>query len=424
MKSAATIPLLMLGLSMAGAATLEVGEGRSHAGIKAALRAATDGDVIRVFGGTYREGAILIDKSVTLDGVNTPVLDGEFKHPVLTVKASKVTVSGFKIVNGGRSSTQEIAGIHLDHVKDFTVQGNQLTDCDYGIYLSKCGPGDILENTLKGLTDLEINSGNGIHLWSSEGVRVRGNRIVGHRDGIYLEHSGGARMEENRVEDNMRYGLHFMFSSNSLYRANVFHSNGAGVAVMYSQSVMMHDNIFEQNWGSSSYGLLIKDVTDSEVSGNVFLRNSTGIYAQGASRMKFERNQFRENGWALRLLSNGSSNSFTANTFSRNSFDVGTNADLSEHRFSRNYWDRYEGYDLKHDGLGDVPFRPVSLFAIITERVPASLFLMHSFMVKLLDRAEKAFPTITPDSVIDSEPVMRPYSPQPATTNPANQPKT
>jgi nitrous oxidase accessory protein len=127
--------------------------------------------------------------------------------------------------------------------------------------------------------------------------------------------------------------------------------------------------------------------------------------------VNFDRNHFRQNGWALRIMSNGSSNRFTANNFTRNSFDVGTNGDLADHTFSANYWDRYEGYDLRRDGTGDVPFRPVSLFAILTERVPASLFLMHSFMVRLLDRAEKAFPSVTPDSVIDKTPAMRPHPP-------------
>lgn len=405
--------LALLGLaaaaSPAAAASLEVRPDGPHRSLKNAIAAAAPGDTIRVLGGTHREGPISIEKPLTLEGVNRPVLDGEFKHPLVRIAAPGVTLRGFQIINGGRSSTRELAGVFVDEARDFVIEANELRDCDYGIYLSKTGPGLVSGNTLLGLSDLEINSGNGIHLWSCAGVRVRGNHVSGHRDGIYLEHAAGSVMEENIVEGNMRYGLHFMFSNDSLYRANRFTRNGAGVAVMYSRAVTMRENIFDQNWGSSSYGLLIKDVTDSDVSRNLFDRNSTGIYSQGATRIRFEANHFRENGWALRVMSNGSDNRFTANNFTRNSFDVGTNGDLADHRFERNYWDRYEGYDLRRDGVGDVPFRPVSLFAILTERVPASLFLMHSFMVRLLDRAEKAFPSITPDSVIDGAPVMLPY---------------
>lgn len=409
MKRRLTALCLLLAPLAAGAAILEAGAGGAHPTLRGAIAAARPGDTVRVSSGTYREGQISVDKPLVLEGVGQPVLDGEFKHPILRVAANGVTVRGFRIIKGGRSSTQEIAGIFVDQARDFVIERNELRDCDYSIYLSKAGPGIVSENILHGLSDLEINSGNGIHLWSCKGVRVRGNRITGHRDGIYLEHASASAMEENSVENNMRYGLHFMFSNDSLYRANRFTRNGAGVAVMYSRAVIMRDNVFDQNWGSSSYGLLIKDVTDSEVAGNLFDRNSTGLYSQGATRVRYEDNHFRENGWALRIMSNGSSNRFTANTFTRNSFDVGTNGDLADHEFARNYWDRYEGYDLRHDGTGDVPFRPVSLFAVLTERVPASLFLMHSFMVRLLDRAEKAFPSITPDSVIDSTPAMRPH---------------
>ena len=404
---------MMLLMQTGRAAVLEVGAGRTHATLKAAIAAARPGDTVKVTGGTYREGQISVDKPLVLEGVDKPVLDGELKHPILRIAAVGVTVRGFKIINGGRSSTRELAGIFVDQAQAFIIEENELIDCDYGIYLSKAGSGIVSGNTLRGLSDLEINSGNGIHLWSCMGVHVKGNRVSGHRDGIYLEHASMSLMEENIVENNMRYGLHFMFSNHSVYHANRFTRNGAGVAVMYSRAVTMRDNVFDQNWGSSSYGLLIKDVTDSEVAGNFFDKNSTGLYSQGANRVRFERNHFRENGWALRIMSNGSDNRFTANNFTRNSFDVGTNGDLADHEFSGNYWDRYEGYDLRRDGTGDVPFRPVSLFAILTERVPASLFLMHSFMVRLLDRAEKAFPSITPDSVIDCAPVMRPH-PMPA----------
>ena len=111
----------------------------------------------------------------------------------------------------------------------------------------------------------------------------------------------------------------------------------------------------------------------AEIRGNTFHHNSTAIYSQGATRTTFEDNQFRENGWALRILSNGDRQHLSENNFSRNSFDVGTNGELAHHVFAGNYWDRYEGYDLKRDGIGDVPFRPVSLYAMLAERVPLPL---------------------------------------------------
>jgi nitrous oxidase accessory protein len=75
--------------------------------------------------------------------------------------------------------------------------------------------------------------------------------------------------------------------------------------------------------------------------------------------------------------------------------------------FDSTYWDKYEGYDLNRDGIGDVPFRPVSLYAVVVERMPFCLVLLRSFMVYLLDKAEKIMPSLTPEQLHDVKPLMR-----------------
>lgn len=77
--------------------------------------------------------------------------------------------------------------------------------------------------------------------------------------------------------------------------------------------------------------------------------------------------------------------------------------------FQRNYWDKYQGYDLNKDGVGDVPFRPVSMFATLIDRIPTSVMLWRSFMVFLLDKSERIIPAITPENFKDDHPKMRAY---------------
>ena len=132
------------------------------------------------------------------------------------------------------------------------------------------------------------------------------------------------------------------------------------------------------------------------------------MYIEGASRMVVEHNLFRQNGWALRVQASCNESVFTRNNFLGNSFDVATNGQTVFNTFNGNYWDRYEGYDLNRDGTGDVPFRPVSLYAVVVEQMPAGLILMRSFMVALMDKAEKIMPTLTPENLIDNEPAMKP----------------
>ena len=72
----------------------------------------------------------------------------------------------------------------------------------------------------------------------------------------------------------------------------------------------------------------------------------------------------------------GSKNVFVTNNFSANTFDMATNGSLVLNKVNGNYWDRYEGYDLNKDNVGDVPYRPVSMYSMIVEQMPTAVLLL------------------------------------------------
>ena len=394
---------------VAPAAELHVGPGHPYATLHAALAAARDGDSILVHGGVHREGNLLVNKSVTLTGLDHPQLDGGATAEVLTITASHVTVRGFDVRHGGTSSLSDLAGIKVFNADHVTIEGNRILDCSFGVYFSKTHDAIIRDNEIVGAPARDEGNGNGIHAWSCERLEIARNRVSGHRDGIYLEFTTDSAIGRNRVADNLRYGLHFMFCHRNAYRENTFLRNGAGVAVMYSREVEMTGNRFSHSWGSAAYGLLLKDMSDSRITGNTFEFNSTAVTMQSSNRMTVERNQFRENGWALHVQSSCSDNVFTGNNFVGNSFDLATNGELDLNRFDANFWDKAETYDLNRDGVSDVPYRPVSLFAMLVERMPSSLLLLRSPLVHFLDRAERIIPSLTPDRLIDLHPAMHAY---------------
>jgi nitrous oxidase accessory protein len=239
-------------------------------------------------------------------------------------------------------------------------------------------------------------------------VVIAGNQVSGHRDGIYFEFVHHADVHDNVSEGNDRYGLHFMFSDDCDYARNTFRANGSGVAVMYTHRVTMTGNRFEDNWGSAAYGLLLKEISDSRLEHNRFERNTVGLFADGADRLHAEHNEFIGNGWALRLEANATDAWFVKNDFIGNTFDVATNGRELQAHFGGNYWSAYQGYDLDHDGVGDVPHRPVRLFSMVVQRNPPSLMLLRSGFVELLDAAERVLPALTPAALADSAPAMRP----------------
>jgi nitrous oxidase accessory protein len=201
-----------------------------------------------------------------------------------------------------------------------------------------------------------------------------------------------------------------MFSDSDSYYKNTFERNEAGVAVMYSQHVIMLKNKFDLNWGSSAYGLLLKDIRDSEVYGNVFEKNTMGIYMDGCSRTNFIKNTFNNNGYALRMQASCDDNLFRFNNFTTNSFDYATNGFTVLNTLQFNYWDKYQGYDMGKDGVGDLCFRPMNMLTGIIEEYPTSIILMQSFLSDLLNLLEKVIPSLTPENLKDDYPLMKPIA--------------
>lgn len=375
--------------------------------IKRAIAVSNNGDRIIIQAGRYAEGNIIIDKSISLIGEGDPIIDGENKGEIFTVTADDVTIQGLIIQNAGISYVQENAGVRLKEVKRCIIRDNQFVKNFFAIYLAKSSNCLIANNRIQSKGTTESSSGNGIHLWSCRSITIENNTISGHRDGIYFEFVKEGKIINNLSEQNLRYGLHFMFSDSCIYSQNTFRHNSAGVAVMYTKGVTMLENTFEHNWGPSSYGILLKDISDSDIEKNIFIGNSTGMYIEGSVRMKIRKNDFTQNGWAIKLMANSNGNVFSNNNFIGNSFDVATNSRSNFNTFHSNYWSGYSGYDLDRDGVGDVPFRPVSLFSLITQQQPASLILLRSLFISILDVAERMIPVLTPETLVDAKPLMR-----------------
>jgi nitrous oxidase accessory protein len=389
---------------------IKVGKGQAITGIQQGIDMAATGDTVLVAEGVYRQGNIIINKPIVLRGINHPVLDGEKKYELISVKSPGVTVDGFLVRNSGHSSMTDIAGIKIYNTHHATISNNILEDNFFGIY-SQQGQQCIIQNNRITASSIESQlSGNGIHCWKSDSMHISGNSIAGHRDGIYLEFATHSLIEKNTVQKNLRYGLHFMFSHNNTYTGNIFRNNGAGVAVMYTRNVTMKNNHFEDNWGDAAYGLLLKEISDSDIEGNYFEKNTSGIFMDGSSRIEMQKNVFKDNGWAIKMQASCMDITLEKNNFINNTFDMGTNGSLVLNTFKNNYWDKYEGYDLDKDKIGDIPYRPVSLYSMIIEKNPPAMMLFRSFITTLLDKTEKLLPSLTPENLKDEYPLMKPLA--------------
>ena len=130
----------------------------------------------------------------------------------------------------------------------------------------------------------------------------------------------------------------------------------------------------------------------------------------GSSRIEMKKNTFKGNGWAIKMQASCMDITVEKNNFTGNTFDIGTNGSLVLNTFKNNYWDKYEGYDLDKDKVGDIPYRPVSLYSMIVERNPPAMMLFRSFITTLLDKTEKVLPSLTPENLKDDHPLMKPLA--------------
>lgn len=385
---------------------IEVGANKPVKSIKKAISLAKIGDTVLVHKGIYREGNIVIDKRIVFLGKGYPVLDGQKKYEVLSIKADSVVVQGFKVIKSGYASLEDPCAIKVYNKSLVVIQNNILDDNFFGIYIQNGKNCLIKNNTIVAYGKEEQQIGNGIHCWKSENLQIIANTVSGHRDGIYFEFVTNSVIWRNISTNNIRYGLHFMFSNDDAYITNIFKNNGAGVAVMFTKNVKMFNNYFEENSGDGAYGLFLKEITDSHINGNKFSKNTSGIHMEGTNRIRIEKNVFEANGWAMKIQASCVDNEIVNNNFIGNTFDMGTNGSLVLNTFDTNYWDKYEGYDLDKNGVGDVPYHPLSLFAVLVENNPSAMLLFRSFMITLLDKSEKVLPSITPDNFIDNSPLM------------------
>lgn len=376
--------------------------------IKEGIRIAEAHDVVLVKKGVFKEFNIEIRKPLVIKSEESAIIDAQGKGHIFQVLSDQVTIQGFHFRNVAHSYTKEYAAVLIFKSNDFKVINNTFEKIFFAILVEKSKKGVVKGNVIKGTARDEAGSGNGVHLWHCKDIVVEKNTISGMRDGIYLEFVENSKILRNKAQRNVRYGLHFMFSNDDEYHYNTFNNNGAGVAVMFSKRIIMTHNVFYNNWGPSSYGLLLKEIYDGEIEKNTFRENTTGIYLEGSTRVNYTGNDFIKNGWAVKVVGSSYSNIFIRNNFLHNAFDVSYNSKINENKFDSNYWSSYTGYDLNRDGTGDVPFRPVKLFSYVVNKTPETIVLLRSLFVDIINFSEKVSPVFTPDDLSDEKPLMKP----------------
>lgn len=240
--------------------------------IQDAVNAASPGDEIRVFPGTYTE-TVYIDKDhITLTGVvegdEWPNLDGGHQlNDAILYSGNNVTVSWFKITHFKGNAIMGQAG------NNFSIRNNWIVDTGvYGIFPEFGKNGVIENNVLSGIEDAAIYVGMSDH------IDVRNNLVFDNVAGIEIENSRHVLVEGNVSRNNtggilvfITPGLPIKTSYDAIIRRNVITDNntpnfgipgslvatipaGSGVIVMAGDEVIIEDNIIS---GNNTGGIIV-----------------------------------------------------------------------------------------------------------------------------------------------------------------------
>jgi nitrous oxidase accessory protein len=360
--------------------------------------------------GTYR-GDFVVARTLALHGEQGVTLEGTGSGTVLTVTADDAWIDNMTVRHSGRRHTVEDAGIKAKASR-VRVSHVAVDDALFGVIFAPC-PGCVLDHArIRGTSDDEELRGDGIKLWESSDAIVRGCVVEESRD-VVVWYSRRVLLDQNVVRHG-RYGTHFMYAHDSIVRGSRIESNVVGIFVMYSNHMHVEGNVLAGARGPAGVGIGFKESDGVDVRDNWIVANTTGVYIDRTPRsidspVVFERNVLALNDVGLRLHSSEEGLSFVSNDFHQNVkvAEVEGGGDAMAVRFEGNHWTEYEGYDLDHDGFGDVAFEVKQLSGELTDAHPALQFFDGTGAMSVIDAVARAVPVLAAHRVlVDRHPVM------------------
>ena len=375
--------------------------------IAAAIAQAAPGDVIRVERGHYPE-RLLIDKPLTLKGIDRPTLNGGLQGDTIRVTAEDVTIEGLIVRNSGDSLLEQNAGIYIRPGAHRAVVRN----CDlsynlFGLWIEKANDVRIENNLITGKRDYRSASrGNGIQLYNTQRAHIVGNRISFVRDAIYVDVSHHAVFRGNRLHHS-RYGTHYMNSYHNLWEDNEAHHNRGGLALMEVRNQIVRNN---RAWNNSDHGIMLRTIQDSVIEGNVVAGNARGFFIYDAEYNTLRDNLVIDNNVGVHLWAGSYRNKAEGNDFILNRTQIKYVASRDE-TWPGNYWSNYVGWDRNGDGVGDVPYEANDMVDYLSWRHPMMKLLLASPAVQTLRMVSQQFPLLRATSIVDPRPLMRPHNP-------------
>ena len=258
--------MLLLLISTASAATLDVGPNAKYNTIQKAVDAAKDGDTIRVAPGTYKENVKIDNKTISLNGTKYPTVYGfDFESEDHVEFTHSLNINGFKISRDGVTFTDSLSSPS----PITTVRNNYFLNCNITLVHRKAGI-SVINNQFLG-------TNAGIRAYESSYDKVTGNKFINCEKAAIIQLGSIMKLSGNTFTKcgNCVYSSEGYFGEVS---DNTFSQCQDGAQFTGYTDV---NKISTNSFTKCGTGLsVIDESTVNEVIGNTFSQCKKGLYAE------------------------------------------------------------------------------------------------------------------------------------------------
>ncbi|MBV2208151.1 MAG: nitrous oxide reductase family maturation protein NosD [Thermomonas sp.] len=375
--------------------------------LAAIVKTAQSGDVVEIQRGRYTAN-LLIDKPLTLRGLNRPTLSGGKQGDTIRITAPDVVIEGLIVRDSGDDLKAQNAGIYIyPGAHRAIVRNSDLTYNLFGLWIEKADDVLIEHNIITGLRDYDSpRRGNGIQLYNTKGAKILNNNISFVRDALYVDVSHHALFKGNKLHHS-RYGTHYMNSYYNLWEDNDTYYNRGGLALMEVRNQVVRNN---RAWGNSDHGIMLRTLQDSVIEGNVVAGNDRGFFIYDVEYVTLKNNLVVDNRVGVHISAGSINNPVNDNDFISNREQIRyvASKDVLWGEQSGNYWSNYLGWDRNGDSKGDVPYEANDMVDRLNWRYPSLKLLLSSPAIHALRVVGRQFPILRAPSIVDPNPRMEP----------------
>ncbi|MFB6155591.1 MAG: NosD domain-containing protein [Haloferacaceae archaeon] len=393
--------------------------------LAAAVERAPPNTTVYLPAGSY-EGNVTVRKPITVRGAgNDTVVRGDGESSVLTVRAPRVAVTDLSLTGvGDTKSVENIsenrsgdwdyrvklgygygdAGVAFDSSNESLVRNVTVHTPANGV-LVRYSEGVVVDNATVYGADQWVDGFMGVMVMESR-VVVQRSTFHGGRDGVYT-HLGHGSVVRHSEMDDMRFGVHQMYTSDMLTEDNTVRGTNVGIVIMTrpSNNTVVGNDVRDAGGGISVAG------GASYVADNVLVDNTRYGLDTVSRRSLYEHNVVVGNAVGVRASTLIPTNRVVANDFAGN--DRYAVAILGPLRvYPGNYWLGAPGRDADGDGRLDRSFYPTGPVDGRVDRADGAPSLARSPALATLRALQDSVPGLRATGVLDDAPRARPVRPE------------